>query len=74
METNGTHPIPEGIDWVTCSPKGDFTVGGEIRIEKANELKLVFDGSHDVSHHGIQATYYYLQPCDVGNDARNRSS
>ncbi len=72
METNGTHPIPEGIDWVTCSPKGDFTDGGAVRIEKADELKLVFDGNHDVSRHGIEATYYYLQPCDVGNSARNR--
>lgn len=21
IETNGTHPLPEGIDWITCSPK-----------------------------------------------------
>lgn len=33
METNGTHPIPEGIDWVTCSPKGDFTEGGAVDRE-----------------------------------------
>jgi len=25
-----------------------------------------------VSDHGIEATYRYLQPCDVGNEARNR--
>lgn len=72
IETNGTRPVPEGIDWVTCSPKADFTEGGAIRIEKADELKLVFDGNHPVGTHGIQATYHYLQPCDVGNDARNR--
>ena len=23
METNGTHPIADGIDWITCSPKGN---------------------------------------------------
>ena len=21
IETNGTHPLPEGVDWITCSPK-----------------------------------------------------
>ena len=21
IETNGTHALPEGIDWITCSPK-----------------------------------------------------
>ena len=21
IETNGTHPLPDNIDWVTCSPK-----------------------------------------------------
>jgi organic radical activating enzyme len=23
IETNGTKRLPEGIDWVTCSPKSD---------------------------------------------------
>lgn len=72
METNGTHPIPDGIDWITCSPKQDFTEGGKIAIAHADELKLVFDGEHEVTDHGLKASYKYLQPCDVGNDARNR--
>ena len=72
METNGTHVVPEGIDWITCSPKLDFTEGGELALKKVDELKLVFDGAHEVSNYGLEATYQYLQPCDVGNDARNR--
>ncbi len=72
METNGTHLVPAGIDWVTCSPKLDFTKGGALQVKKVDELKLVFDGVHEVSDHGIDATYRYLQPCDVGNEARNR--
>lgn len=24
METNGTRPVPTGVDWVTCSPKSPF--------------------------------------------------
>ena len=72
METNGTHVVPEGIDWITCSPKLDFTEDGELALKKVDELKLVFDGTHEVSNYGLEATYQYLQPCDVGNDARNR--
>lgn len=71
METNGTHAVPEGIDWVTCSPKVDFTEGGELVVRKVDELKLIFDGEHEVSDHGIACTFRYLQPCDVGNDSRN---
>lgn len=71
METNGTHAIPEGIDWVTCSPKVDFTEGGEPIVKQVDELKLIFDGEHQVSDHGIASTFRYLQPCDVGNDSRN---
>lgn len=71
METNGTHPIPEGIDWVTCSPKADFTGNGEPIVREVDELKLVYDNEHEVSDHDIRATYYYLQPCDVGNVGRN---
>lgn len=71
METNGTHAIPEGIDWVTCSPKVDFTEGGEPIVKQVDELKLIFDGEHQISDHGIASTFRYLQPCDVGNDSRN---
>ena len=71
METNGTHAVPEGIDWVTCSPKVDFTEGGELVVRKVDELKLIFDGEHEVSDHGIACAFRYLQPCDVGNDSRN---
>lgn len=71
METNGTHAVPEGIDWVTCSPKVDFTEGGEPVVKQVDELKLIFDGEHQISEHGIACTFRYLQPCDVGNDSRN---
>ena len=51
METNGTHVVPEGIAWITCSPKLDFTEGGELALKKVDELKLVFDGAHEVSNY-----------------------
>ncbi len=74
METNGTHQVPEGIDWVTCSPKSLFfadTENAKPVISNASELKVVFDGEHAISDCGIDAEYYYVQPCDTGDEARN---
>lgn len=71
METNGTHPVPKGIDWITCSPKSAFVANGAVAIKEASEVKVVFDGIHEVSDCGIAANYYYVQPCDVGDKDRN---
>ena len=38
IETNGTLPIPEGIDWVCMSPKADAATV----VETGDELKLIF--------------------------------
>ena len=74
VETNGTLPLPEGIDWVTCSPKGDFP---QFPVD---ELKVLFMG--DVTdpeaiispllgkESGVKL---YLQPLDTGNEKRNRA-
>lgn len=71
METNGTHLVPAGIDWVTCSPKSQFVDHGKVVLTHASEVKVVFDGKHEVSDQGIDAPYYYVQPCDVGNEEKN---
>lgn len=66
METNGTHLIADGIDWITCSPKGQTV------IKKCNELKCIFEESTTTpDDHGIEADYKYLQPCDVQDAERN---
>lgn len=68
IETNGTCRLPEGIDWVTCSPKG----GGMPVAEHVDELKVVFDGRRDVSEYeGLDAKVFSLQPMDVGDEAEN---
>jgi len=68
VETNGTIPAPEGIDWITCSPKG------LIKLTRADELKVVFTG------HGAPEVYMkypvpegrrFLQPCDTGDSTKN---
>ena len=66
METNGTHPIVDGIDWITCSPKGNTV------IKRCNELKCIFEeATLEPDDYGISAEYKYLQPCDVQNTERN---
>lgn len=79
METNGTRPLPDGIDWVTLSPKEDVSglVGnGRVVLEQADEVKLVFDGKLPEERleywREFPATWHFLQPCDVGAPARNR--
>lgn len=48
IETNGTFPIPDGIDFVTVSPKRDanFEIHADAAL-KANEVKIVVDADFD---------------------------
>lgn len=75
IETNGTRPVPRGVDWVTVSPKALFV--GEIGkpvIKTAQEVKIVLDDLHtyDDPTFGIVAAHYFVQPCDTSDEARNR--
>lgn len=80
IETNGTHKLPDGIDWVTVSPKTgikDMIGDAEIKVDRANEIKVVdvgqeLDGYFDLPCKG-EDTLMYLQPCYV-TDARVRES
>lgn len=74
VETNGTHPLPENVDWITLSPK-DMFVGDEARIvlTKVNEIKVIFDGEHEPKpYNDITVTHgHFLQPCDTGDNEQN---
>ncbi len=72
METNGTRPVPAGIDWLTVSPK-QYHCGEAacLAVSRCDELKCIFDGESAVSDFGVDARYRYLQPCDVGDARRN---
>lgn len=73
VETNGTKKLPYNVDWVTCSPKGLFCKNAEIKQEKIDEIKVVFDGLIDPSKYlNIDAKLHLLQPCDVGDDFSNK--
>lgn len=69
IETNGTHPVPDGIDWVTCSPKVlDKTI-----VLQPDELKVVYQGQDMQPYEQRFAPRVWsLQPCDTGNAERNR--
>ena len=65
IETNGTRLLPEGIDWVTLSPKSGFD-GGDLQpvvLSECDELKVVYQGQPLDGYFGIKAKQYFLQPC-----------
>ncbi len=75
IETNGTHPLPHGIDWVTLSPKTGLGNSGDVPVvlTRCDELKVVYLGQDLAQYNTITATHRYLQPCWV-NDKEQRLS
>ncbi|MCM1356204.1 MAG: 7-carboxy-7-deazaguanine synthase QueE [Staphylococcus sp.] len=64
IETNGTRRLPEGIDWVTCSPKGDNSGETAVRLRTIDELKVVYQGQDvETLANSLPAMHYFLQPC-----------
>lgn len=70
IETNGTRPLPEGIDWITCSPKAgespetlDHAVS-RLALRKVDEVKVVFTGRYDpeIWRTVLEAEHWMLQP------------
>jgi 7-carboxy-7-deazaguanine synthase len=61
IETNGTIPIPEGVDWVCVSPKS----GAPLVARTGDELKVVFpQGSSPNQYLNLQFKYFFIQPMD----------
>jgi organic radical activating enzyme len=63
IETNGALPLKDGteVDWVTCSPKGNG-----IKIQRIDELKLLFLPDFIEKYKDVQAREYSLQMLDEG--------
>jgi len=66
VETNGTVAAPEGIDWLTVSPKA----GAPLVQRSGHELKLVYHqpGAEPEDFESLVFECFYLQPMD-GPDA-----
>ncbi len=62
IETNGTLSLPDGLDWITVSPKANT----EILVTKGNELKLVFPQieNQPQQYEDLDFEHLYLQPMD----------
>ena len=73
IETNGTVPLPDGIDWITLSPKENIcgSEAGKVVIEYADEIKVVDVGQPLEPYFGLpcrgESTLMYLQPCYVAD-------
>lgn len=67
IETNGTLPVPKGVDWICVSPKA----GADFVARSGNELKLVYPqlGAEPERYEGLSFVNYFLQPMD-GPDLR----
>lgn len=65
VETNGTQPAPEGIDWICVSPKS----GTDVVLRKGNELKLVWPqtGLNPLELETWDFDHFLIQPMDGPN-------
>ena len=76
IETNGTRPLPDNLDWVTLSPKTGFD-GGEVEpcvLKKCDELKVVYLGQDLSQYDGITAGYRFLQPCYSDDESKRQAN
>ncbi|MGE5192350.1 MAG: 7-carboxy-7-deazaguanine synthase [Deltaproteobacteria bacterium] len=69
VETNGTLPLPPGIDWSCVSPKAGTT----LRLTAGDELKLIYPqaGAEPEKYEQLDFRNFFLQPMDGPNVARN---
>jgi 7-carboxy-7-deazaguanine synthase (Cx14CxxC type) len=62
IETNGTLPVPDGIDWVCVSPKAD----AELVVTGGDELKLIYpqERGEPERYEDLDFAHFFLQPMD----------
>jgi 7-carboxy-7-deazaguanine synthase (Cx14CxxC type) len=62
IETNGTLPVPAGVDWICVSPK----VGSTLVVHKGDEIKVVIPqaGQDIADYQGFDFANFFVQPMD----------
>jgi 7-carboxy-7-deazaguanine synthase (Cx14CxxC type) len=72
VETNGTQPAPDGLDWICVSPKAN----APLALKAGSELKLVFPqvGGEPSRYEGLDFEHWYLQPMDGPDAAANTAA
>jgi 7-carboxy-7-deazaguanine synthase len=69
VETNGTIPVPPGLDWICVSPKA----GAGLVVESGDEIKVVVpqEGLDPLDFAHLAFRRFSVQPMDGGARARN---
>lgn len=69
IETNGTLPVPPGVDWVCVSPKAE----ADLVVTTGDELKLIYPqaGAEPERYLGLAFDRFSLQPMDGPERERN---
>ncbi|MEE8493098.1 MAG: hypothetical protein V3S25_03560, partial [Nitrospirales bacterium] len=69
IETNGTLPTPDDVDWVCVSPKA----GAAFLQLSGDELKIVYpqNGLDPADFLDLNFTHFFLQPMDGPDVTRN---
>ena len=62
IETNGTLPVPTGVDWVCVSPKA----GVPLVVKRGDELKVVVPQPDILlsDYASLEFSHFYVQPLD----------
>ena len=62
VETNGTVPLPAGLDWICVSPKA----GSALKVRRGDELKFVYPqkGVTPADYEELEFDHFLLQPMD----------
>lgn len=69
IETNGTLPVPPGVDWICVSPKA----GAPLVVTSGSELKLVYPQADAPPERfrSLAFAHHFLQPMDGPEAAAN---
>jgi 7-carboxy-7-deazaguanine synthase len=62
IETNGTLPVPAGIDWICVSPK----MGADLVVKQGDELKVVIPQAQQdfAAYEALEFKHFLVQPMD----------
>lgn len=62
IETNGSLPVPDGVDWVCVSPK----IGAPLVVRCGSELKVVIPQENQslADYEDLQFDHFFVQPMD----------
>lgn len=71
IETNGTIPVPDIIDWICVSPKDQVYPNVAIKQRTGDELKVVYCGQSLDMYSELKQGFehHFLQPCYMEDES-----